>query len=273
VQRAVVEFGMPSSFERQTLRRAVAGIVRDTRRAVGWTQAQLGERAGVSRGLVASVETARVNASIDATAALLDTLGLRYELVATAPFLADRRRQREPAHGLCSAYVARRLGSVGWIVRREVEVVHGRSHGWIDVLAFDQASGTILVIEVKTEIDDLGRIERTLAWYEREAWMAARAFGWNARREASALVLLATDANERRLIEHRDVLATALPVRADQLAAGVAGPANLSRGPALALIDPRSRRREWLMKARIDGRRSSAPYADYADFMRSVRRR
>lgn len=264
---------MPSTFERQALRRSVARIVRENRGEIGWTQQQLADRAGVSRALVLSVETARVNASIDTTGALLEALGLRYDLVATAPFLADRRRQREPAHGLCSAYVARRLGSAGWIVRREVEVVHGRSHGWIDVLAFHEASGIVLVIEVKTEIDDLGRIERTLAWYEREAWTTARRFGWRPRRVTGALVLLATDANDRRLLENQVVITTAFPVRASGLVARIRGRENLSSGRALALIDPRSRRSEWLMKARMDGRRSRVPYADYADFMRTIRRR
>ena len=31
----------------------------------------------------------------------------------------------------------------------------------------------------------------------------------------------------------------------------------------LALIDPRSKRRQWLRPSRVDGRRSAAPYADY----------
>ena len=36
----------------------------------------------------------------------------------------------------------------------------------------------------------------------------------------------------------------------------------------LAMIDPSSRRREWLIRTTVDGRRSAAPYVDYADFMR-----
>jgi hypothetical protein len=39
------------------------------------------------------------------------------------------------------------------------------------------------------------------------------------------------------------------------------------QGQSLAMIDPSSRRREWLIRTAVDGRRSAAPYADYADFI------
>ena len=37
----------------------------------------------------------------------------------------------------------------------------------------------------------------------------------------------------------------------------------------VAMIDPRSKRRDWLRSLAIDGRRSKLPYRDYADFMRA----
>jgi len=229
---------MPTSiFIRHRLRHSLARIVRETREAIGWTQGELAARAGVSRGLIASVETARVNVSVDAASAILDALGVRYELVGSAAFLADRRRQREPAHSHCSAYTARRLESEGWRIAREVEIVHGSSHGWIDVVAFDPASGVVLVIEIKSELEDLGRIERTLGWYERSAWAPARRMGWRPRSVASVLLVLATDANERRLQENRGVLESAFPVRAPALLAGLRDAAQLPHGRALALID------------------------------------
>ena len=63
---------------------------------------------------------------------------------------------------------------------REVEVVHGRSHGWIDLLAFDPRTGR-LVVEIKTRLDDVGAIERQLGWYRRMAPAIARAQGWEVR--------------------------------------------------------------------------------------------
>ncbi len=138
------------------LRTTLARCVRETRLALGWSQQALGARSGISRQMVTRVEAGTVNVSIDVAAALIDALGLRVELVLTPPFLADRRRQLEPAHGRCSAYVQRRLEGSGWVVRREVEIVHGRSHGWIDLIAFEPTTGHLLIIEVKTEIEDSG---------------------------------------------------------------------------------------------------------------------
>jgi transcriptional regulator with XRE-family HTH domain len=277
MQRGVVDFRMArSEFGRRAFRRVVADAVRETRVAIGWSQQTLADRAGLSRAQVANLETARVSASLDTTGALLDALGVRWELVLQAPFLADRRRQREPAHGLCSAYVQRRLEADGWFVRREVEVVHGRSHGWIDLLAFHPIDHRLLVIEVKTEIDDLGRIERTLAWYERMALPAARRLGWQPARVASLLVVLATEANEHRMTENRPVIEAAFGQPADELTGaspGAGAGARAFGGRGVAMVDPRSRRRRWLLVPRMMGRRSRAPYADYADFMRATRSR
>jgi hypothetical protein len=146
-----------------------------------------------------------------------------------------------------------------------------RSRGWIDLLAFHPVSGVLLVIEIKTEIRDLGQIERSLGWYEREAWAAARRFGWRPTRAIGCLLLLATDANDVRVGANRSSFDLGFPLRTRHLGPVLAGGAPPSeRGRVVALIDPRSRRRSWWRTLRIDGRRSPAPYLDYADFMRSV---
>lgn len=76
-------------------------------------------------------------------------------------------RQHDTVHAICSGYVDRRLHRAGWTVAREVEIVHGRSHGWIDLLAFEPTTRTLVVIEVKTRLDDIGGLERQAAWYVR----------------------------------------------------------------------------------------------------------
>jgi hypothetical protein len=147
------------------------------------------------------------------------------------------------------------------VVLREVEIHHGRSHGWIDLLAFDPRTDTLLIVEVKTEIDDVGRIERTMTWYQREAWAIARRQGWKPARVIGWVLILATDANEDRIRANRDVLRAAFPGRAPAILADLP-----VRG--LAMLDPRGRGKQWLLRTRVDGRRSPAPYRDYADFMR-----
>jgi hypothetical protein len=51
----------------------------------------------------------------------------------------------------------------------------------------------------------------------------------------------------------------------------VVQPVRLASSPrGLALVDPTSRRRDWLLPTRSDGRRSSLPYRDYADAARRL---
>jgi hypothetical protein len=132
----------------------------------------------------------------------------------------------------------------------------------------------MLVIEVKTEIHDLGRIQRTLAWYERRALAVARDRGWVVRRSHGALLLLATDAVDARLRENRHLADEAFPGRAAGLVALARDPSAAAAlmPRSLAMIDPLSRRRDWLRPTRLDGRRTRAPHEDYAAVARRLAR-
>jgi hypothetical protein len=126
-----------------------------------------------------------------------------------------------------------------------------------------------MVVEIKTEIHEIGGIERSLGWYEREAWNAGRRLGWHPRRVIGSLILLATDANDDRLRLNRESFAHGFSTRSRALTALVAkGMPPSGRGRGLAMMDPASRRREWLRPTWLDGRRTPAPYVDYVDFMR-----
>lgn len=165
----------------------------------------------------------------------------------------------------------RRLRATGLITAREVEVVHARSHGWIDLLAFDHRTSTLLIIEIKTRLDDLGALERQIGWYERSAFEAVRRLGWRPKQSVTWLVLLASAEIESAIRTNRTVLDLAFPIRAraalEWLTDGASQP---PIGRVLALIDPTSRRRDWLIRTRFDGRRSDPPYRDYGDAARRL---
>jgi hypothetical protein len=213
--------------------------------------------------------------SLATTAALFDALGIQASLDLRAPLLADRQRQLEPARARCVAYAQRRYERAGCLTAREVDISYGRSHGWIDLLAFDPRSGALAVNEIKTEIEDEGRIERTMGWYERAAWEVARNLGWRPRLVVGCLLLLDSERNHERIRGNREALATGFPVRAFALTSWLGGPRRPWPAPAraLALVDPLSRREAWLRATTRDGRRTPAPFEDYADFMRRLRGR
>jgi DNA-binding XRE family transcriptional regulator len=231
------------------------------------SQAELAAAVGVSRSHIAGIETGRVDPSLDLAWAIGDRLGLDIQLLGRSPVVVDRRRG-DLVHARCSAYVDRRMRRHDWVVAREREVISGRTHGWIDLLAFDPTSKTLVIIEIKTRLEDVGAVERQVGWYERESREIAVGLGWRPRRTLSWLLLLASDEVEGQLSLHRELLRMAFPERARVMRALVNDGTASTRRRGLALIDPTGRRREWLMASRLDGRRSTAPFKDYADAAR-----
>jgi DNA-binding XRE family transcriptional regulator len=226
------------------------------------TQAELAQAVGVSRPYIASIESGRANPSLRTVEDIAAALGLELQLLGRAPIAINAPAQRDIVHARCSGYVDRRLGTLGWDVRREVTIVRGRMRGWIDLLAFDPRRRLLLVIEVKTAIDDLGSIERQLDWYLREAVSVARGLGWHPTRTVGWVLALSTSDVDDSLRKNRSVVDRAFPGRAREMRAVATREGDVVSARAIALIDPRSRRRDWLMAAGIDGRRTPAPYRD-----------
>lgn len=251
--------------------RAIGRAIRHLRRTVGWTQAELARRSGSSQAAISDIERGRTGQLACRTAArTLEALGARVLLAVDAPFLADREHQRDAAHARCVAYTAGRLERAGWDVATEVAIGRDRPRGWIDVMGHHPQTGLVLVVEIKTELHDLGAVDRQLQRYEGAAWGAARERGWRPRAVAGALLALATDAVDERARANRELLRRSFPGRAVDLDRVVrSGRLPRDGRRFMALIDPLSRRSVWLRPLRVDGRRAAARYADYASFIRA----
>ena len=247
----------------------IGEVIRRTRTEHRWSQDSLAERLHVSQSKVARLESGHLTfVDVELVSRAFAELGIRATFDANTLGLAGRREQRDLVHAACEGHVARRLHRSEWAPRLEVEIGQGRWRGWIDVLAFRASDRSLLVVEVKSELDDVGRIQRTIGWFEREAWSAAERLGWRPRRARSALLVLATAENDDRLSRNATALRATFPGSAAQLAGWVDGTAAVPSGPSLAMIDPHSRRARWLSATRSDGRRTRAPYLDYADAAR-----
>ncbi len=256
------------------LREDVGRTVRTSRRGVGWSQRELSRRSGVPQAQICRIERGRVrDLRIGEIDGLFVALGVRYWLGIEPPILTPR--PADIVHARCSTHVTRRLLARGWKVEREVEVGGDRSRGWIDVLAVQPATGALLVIEIKTEIHDIGAIERTINWYRREATVAARRLRWPVTSVYAALLVLESGVNDALLLSSAAVFRAAFPGRASELrdviaGVGAAGRAAVAEQRFVAMIDPRSRRADWLHATRSDGRRTAAPYVDYVDAVRRL---
>jgi transcriptional regulator with XRE-family HTH domain len=240
----------------------LASAIRKTRLEFGWTQRELAARLKTNIGAVQRLERAQPHVDSQLATAAARLLGLRLSLDADPIGLAGRREQRDAIHAHCCGYVIGRLTRHGWLARSEVEIGEGRFRGWIDILAFRPADRALLVIEVKTALDDLGRTLRSLGWYVRSSREASRALGWRPRSIVPILLCLATVETDGRLAAAAQLLEAELPGRSTTLSAWLADPAAPTPAPSVALIDPRRRRSAWLIGRRSDGRRGPLPYRD-----------
>jgi transcriptional regulator with XRE-family HTH domain len=255
------------------LSRIIGDAIRSARIAAGWTQRELAIRLGTYHVAVVRIEAGPRSATdLRLASAAFELLGIRMTVDSATLGLVGRREQRDFVHARCASHVNGHLASDRWDVRLEVEVGSGRYRGWIDVLAFRPNDRALLCLEIKTQLDDIGRIQRTLGWYQREAWAAASTLGWRPRTASAALLVLSTTENDARIRANRDLLREAFPTRAADLADWVRTPTEGALPPGLAMIDPRSRRIEWLRPAASDGRRSPAPYADYRAAAQAIKR-
>jgi transcriptional regulator with XRE-family HTH domain len=244
---------------------------RETRLALDLTQQQVADASGIARSFIAKLERGGANPTLATVAAVAAALGLELELAIRRPMIVGTPRRGDLVHARCSGYVDRRLTRAGWMTAREVEIAHARTHGWIDLLAFDPRAQTVLVIEIKTRLDDLGALERQIRWYEREARFVARQMGWRPHTVLVWVLVLASHEVDAAIVIQRDALASSFPVRAPAMLERLEASTDAgAEGWGLALIDPRSRRKGWLIRTRIDGRRSPAPYAGYADAARRI---
>jgi len=234
------------------------------------TQQELALAAGVSRSHIAGIETGRVNPSIDLVWRIAVRLGIDVAIVGRPPIIMSRRNGQDLVHARCSGYVEARIHRLGWMVNREVEVAGDRALGWIDLLAFEPVSRTLVIIEIKTRLEDIGAVERQVAWYERHATNVARALGWRPTQIITWLILLASDEVERAVGIHREVLRRGFPGRASAMRQVILDPLSAVDRRSLAMVDPTSRRRDWLIPTRSDGRRSAPPYRDYGDAARRL---
>lgn len=164
------------------------------------TQTMLGDRAGVGRQAVSRLE--RGNAAslrLDTIQAIFGALGARLELRPQwhGPEL---NRLLDAAHAALATAVKRRLERWHWLVRVEVSFNHYGERGRIDLLAFHPATGTLLVIELKTELVDVQDLLGSLDVKARVGRrLAMERFDWEVRAVVPAIVFVNDRTIRRRL--------------------------------------------------------------------------
>jgi transcriptional regulator with XRE-family HTH domain len=189
------------------------GDVRLLRKRRRWTQQRLASEAKVGRWVVVEIEAGRsqrisVDRLIGIVAALGGYLSVRIQYQGEG---LDRLRDRRHA-ALVDRMVARLRGD-GWEVGTEVSFSVFGERGSIDILAFDPSTGTLLVIEIKTVVPDIGGMLQTLDRKVRLARGLAEERGWHVTTVARLLVLPEASTARRRVEDHDATFRNAFPAR------------------------------------------------------------
>jgi transcriptional regulator with XRE-family HTH domain len=187
--------------------------LRAIRRNRGWTQAQTAAKAGVSQSAVSRAERGDAGALAGTTLArIAEALGAQYQpRVLWQGEALDRLL--DAAHAGLVNVVVQLLVENGWEVIPEATFSHYGERGSIDVLAWHEAEGALLIVEVKSVVPD---IQGLLAGVDRKCRIAphlATARGWSVRR-VSRLIVLPDDRTARRRLEsHAATFDVAYPAR------------------------------------------------------------
>lgn len=204
--------------------------IRALRRRLRWTQDTLAHRARVSQSLIARVELGGADRVTPAVLRrICDAHGARLTIrVDWHGEALDRLLDAD--HASLVERVVRELQANGWRCLVEVTFAIGRERGSIDVLALHEATGTLLVVEVKSVIPD---IQATLAALDRKVRLGpaiARDRGWRSERVATILVAAEGRTNRRRVQAVGATFATHLPARSAEARRFVERPSGTIHG-------------------------------------------
>lgn len=245
----------------------IGRLVRANRRRIGWSQQELARRAMTSQSTVARLEAdAHEYVDLCVVERVLDSMGATVSMSVDLRHLGDRDRQRDGIHALVNGFSARRHEASKWITASEVPVGLARPRGWIDLLGFRTADRALLIQETKGDLPDFGGLQRSVAFYAREAMGVARELGWDPVKQAVLVVGLDSRTFADRMHDNRDLVARAFPGDLPTMIRWLEDPA--APPPTswtFAMTDPHSRRTPWLLPPILGSVRRRPAYDSYAD--------
>jgi transcriptional regulator with XRE-family HTH domain len=171
----------------------VGRLLRMLRIRRGWRLRDVADRSGLSPATIGRTELGSIT-SVSVVRAHAAVLDIRVDW-RVAGRGADVARLLDEEHAAIVETLAAWLTGAGWQVEAESSYSEYGERGRIDLLAFDQASGVLAVVEVKTELADLQDLFGSLSVKARLAPGLGRRKAWQASRVVTVLAVAATAAN------------------------------------------------------------------------------
>ena len=203
--------------------------IRAARIKRGWRQSDLAAKAGVSQATVWRAERGRLSElTLTSIRRICAALEIRVELVPRGRG-ADLDRMLSARHSALHESVARALARdfPAWAISSEVSFSIWGERGVIDLLLWHPQRRALLIIELKTELVDVGELMGTMDRRRRLAVQIAEDRGWFPRTVSTWVVLAESRTNERRVAAHRTVLRNAYPADGRQMRRWLADPEGL----------------------------------------------
>lgn len=175
-------------------------------------QQDVAVRAGVHRATISLIERGHWEAlSFRIVARVAAVLEMRLDVVARWRG-GELDRLVNAGHSRMHEVVAEMFdGLPEWITQPEVSFAIYGERGTIDILAFHPPSGSLLVIELKTEIVDVQALVGRVDVKARLAAKVARDRGWMAKSISVWVAVAESRTNRRRVAAHRSMLRAAFP--------------------------------------------------------------
>jgi transcriptional regulator with XRE-family HTH domain len=186
--------------------------IRAARIRRSWRQVDLARASRVAATTLSRVERGAMDAvSLRTLRTITAALDMRIDLrLRSRDGDVDRLISGRHA-ALAEAVIGWIRGFDGWIARPEVSFNVFGERGSVDLVAWHAATRTLVVIELKTEIVDVGE---TIATFDRKVRLAGRIAGqlaWHPDRVGAALVIAGSATNRRRVDDHLATFRSTFP--------------------------------------------------------------
>lgn len=197
-----------------------------------WRQQDLADAVGISRQLIAKIESGRIgNVQVASLGRVAEGLGASFDIgIRWQGEGLDRLL--DAAHAALVEAVVARLTRLGWECIVEASFAIGGERGSIDVFALHRATASVLVSEVKSVVPDS---QATIHGVDRKARLAcslASDRGWPCKNVGRLLVIGESTTARRRLRSLDQTYRTAFPVRGHDVSAWLRSPV----GPMSGLL-------------------------------------
>ena len=186
---------------------------RAVRRRLGLRQADVARRARVSPSLVSRIERGQIGSMPLARARRVsEVLEIRLDVVAS--WRGGELERVVNARHASMADVALALfeAATGWETVSEVSFSIYGERGIIDIVAWHEATRTLLIVELKTELVDPQGLIGTMDRRRRLAHKIVEERGWQPAQVATWVILADSRTNWRHVTRHARLLRGAFPV-------------------------------------------------------------